>query len=738
MKRYTKQEVLSKEDSSSVEDREFRINTNPYEDIVLRRINKNEVVYGRAKATYDRIYTAIQHFGKTETEKHATTGEDPLDFKSGNLMGKPIQVVPSNFFPLITEEYYVSTKADGLRFLLLIGQDVLQDLRERGIQATEELQFTHIKTREIFFVDSKLNFWRLESSRKIQDILYFNGSIDQCLIDGVLLFFGETRPVYDLEMNVTAYIISGKTGKGIKNRRPYVIFLAFYILFGPMNPIYEYEKHEEKGMDITNVSKVNDLYKNTPEVKADTILFTNSAGKLGFKENGRWETINRRLILQEMFINILSPLRKQQKIMSRLANFTILVSPFIDFDLILSAEDPYEYSKEIYSRELNKQFRDYQPFDISELCNGNLPTDGIILTPKYTSYLIDTHSLGQNKLYKSKPNDQQTVDFLLGARVGQDKYECFVKRATEPFMYQGTQVFIKDIDNKPKIDSYIKSGKPIIVECNYQQQSISDDIIFTITKFREDKKEANARQTAESILDLLHGSMRKYDILKLVKYQRSMHRKKEGKEEEREAREKREEEQGQEEREEEEYAELDIRSVLSKDVLKQIDLCSNPIPILNDSIISQLKNMVKNRKGNELECRIRLEDDRGRRDNRDIATMLLKEASKGIYKSLPMVRYYKNLGGHNADADAEETYRITFTELEEKSLILQDISTKRSISKTIVPMFKLYPVKCETVLSKETIIADSELDQLLRSGQVKYDEAILEDKMEKIVHIKIC
>jgi hypothetical protein len=693
--RYTKQYALAKDDESiDSQDRKFKINNQPYEQIVLRRLTpKNDLIaYNRAQSSYDSIYTAIQFRGTPETE-----------YKVDNLMGKPIQLDPDNMFPLLIDEFYVSTKADGLRFFLMIAEDVYLDYRERGIQATDELKFTHKAQRYIFFIDSKRNFWRLESSGKIQDHLYFT-DIDKCLIDGELLFFpNDVKIVLDEDGEVAAYYIQHEGTKS-GNRRPFVVFLAFDIIYGPTDPMYKYEKHVEEGLKLENTAKINDLYRARPEVKDTTLIFGSNQAKMGFKEESRWPTINRRMILQEMFINVLSPLRAQLTDMSRIGNFTILLSPFLDLNDVLAADDPYEYAKDIYVSELNKQFRSYTNFNLTDLTlDRNLRTDGLIFTPKYKSYLVDMWSLGRNKQYKSKPKNELTIDFKLGSEVSPDKYECYVDNDPHPYHYSGTQVFIKDAVHKSVIRKMINDGKPIFVECNYQQQSITDDIIFTIKKFREDKLKANASKTASSTLSLLHGPMARYDMLNFAKNlrRRDIHL----------------------------NTDPSILEVISPGVKNQLVMCMDPITILNidhQQFLSTLYDMISKRKSHELECRIGLEDPR------DIVKTVLSEALGGKYKSIPMVRYYKDTDGEDGE---KETYRATFAELEKGSLILQDISTKRTINTVSVPMTDLYNKryvkKCSVVLAKEEIIPDDYLDDLLRSGQVVYNKTILADIIEK-------
>ena len=116
--------------------------------------------YKDAFQSYKEIYNNSMAKGKGE-----------LDPKS--LAGNPIQLDTTNMNSLFKikensidyNDYFVSTKADGLRFMLLIGNKSVSN------------------NRNIYFVDSKMEFWFIDGLPFIPMTL----NVDKCLIDGELL-----------------------------------------------------------------------------------------------------------------------------------------------------------------------------------------------------------------------------------------------------------------------------------------------------------------------------------------------------------------------------------------------------------------------------------------------------------------------------------------------------------------------------------------------------------------------
>ena len=102
--------------------------------------DKTDRRYSDARSSYERIYNNMMAKGKG-------------NLKPTSLAGNPIQLDTTNMRSLFKDrgsgggkvgynDYFVSTKADGLRFMMMIGK-------------------TDTGTIPIFFVDSQMNFWVL-------------------------------------------------------------------------------------------------------------------------------------------------------------------------------------------------------------------------------------------------------------------------------------------------------------------------------------------------------------------------------------------------------------------------------------------------------------------------------------------------------------------------------------------------------------------------------------------------
>ncbi len=714
---YTKQQTLGTEYLDTGAAR-TNIITDRYTDIILRCLDpeKDITKYELAKNTYDIIYNNIQYRNKDELTK-------PGGMEAKSLAGKPILLTSNNMFPLFTEDYYVSTKADGLRFMMMLSIDEHKARKDRGIIATEEMKFTHKEKRFIFFLDTKMNFWIIESANKIQDHLFLM-DIDKCLVDGEILFFADNIVPYinKTTKQVYKYVLSINERNKNETRIPYIVFLAFDILFGPMNPSYEYERHVIKGIKLTETKYVNDTYTLKTEVKDTTLIFGSSSNMMGHKSDNRWNARNRRCILQQMFMNTFSPLHVQLKRIASIANFTILLSPFMNFNDVIADISPYQYSIDRYITEIDDQFKKVTSFSIKHLPGSGKPgyglgTDGIILTPEKQDYLVDNWSLGNNKQYKWKPIEELTIDVKINSKdIKESEFvQCYTGNSSKPYTYKGSKILVSTENIKDILQSL---KDPIIVECSYQNINYSNEYIFSIKKVRFDKEYPNAKLTVDSNLDQLVGPESEYDILDIVKNCRNYFRmstlspntnnlintlfgsKK--------------------------YEEFNLCSLFSDESIKRINLIDNPIEYLtnnnNQEFINKMLDIIAIRmtgknSGYELEARIDFDD------NRDIEKVLIDGFLKNGYENKPMVRYYKE---HDNDS-----YRITFVELGSNNLILQDISSKKNIKQVDTPKFldDIYRKVSKFVmsLSIETILDDDYIIDLMTSDTITYESDILKD-----------
>jgi hypothetical protein len=449
----------------------------------IQKMEYNEKfrLYNLARETYNDMYTTANSRGK-EGQKNKII---PV-----SMMGKPIQMEINNINTLINHKYSVSTKADGLRFLLMISNDFQVNIKEGPETYRKE------KRRAIFFVDSNLDFWVLKKSNKYIDAIT---GIDKCLLDGELYLHG-----FKYENN--------RYYQGSQDA--YVLFIAFDIMFGSYSPKTEEEAEE-------------DLIESTGKVIGNAIVPGPSASFVGFKAIDRWPTKNRRFVLETIFNNERSPMIHQLRDISTFFNFTIVVSPFVDFDEMLTHDDYYGYMKKIFRDSLESQF--YRNTTGSVLM-PTIETDGLIFTPTYMPYVYETWSTCNNRQYKWKPIDKLSIDFEIHSnkKIG-TAYVAMVSKTIKArnenvnhisadFMYDSKFCLIK---NDPLIEKQILSKKTLIVECVATKtppgNKNTNAIFFKPIKIREDKQKGNSWKTATSVLDALKFSSDNLDIIENIK-----------------------------------------------------------------------------------------------------------------------------------------------------------------------------------------------------------------------------
>jgi hypothetical protein len=479
------------------------------EIINLTRLDKNvqKAYYNEAYESYKEIYNNAMAKGKGN-----------LDPKS--LAGKPIQMEINNLETLFKYEkngmlkyndYYVSTKADGLRYMMFIANKRLDG------------------TRRVYFVDSSMNFWIVDKFNSIPAYL----NVDKCLIDGEILFWGSVQTIRHNETNevINYRITQTKNSKGL------IGFLAFDILYGPTNP--EYVKQEE-----------NDF--------AYHFQLGSSGAMVGIKSQTleelkaiRWPTTRRRQVLELMFLNQDSPLWQLLHVpmdghlvmaptdnMGHIINdpksfiytgFTVFVSPFVKMDELFekytkksyefmisnlhkSIEDQY-YSVVLRGNEYIKYKKELPYTQTAEVKKGILPqprsglnersgrgysTDGLIFTPSYEPYLIGSWSFCSNKQFKWKPSSQLTIDFEVGKQHRNEGdgtifvHTVLVRKSgrSVPFVFDGLETRLRSLEVIPE---------GTIVEADYYEKMDSKHY-FNYLQDRPDKNKPNSYASANGVM----------------------------------------------------------------------------------------------------------------------------------------------------------------------------------------------------------------------------------------------
>lgn len=616
---------------------------------LTEKTNEEDGRLDDAQQTYKEIYTQINTRGQGEKCLHEncsklkiygqTVPEYCLDHRKNgqvpifnNLMGKPIQMDINNFNSLIINEYSVSTKADGERFFMMLSRGRNYDFKGH-ISKDSSL----IIEKDIYFIDSSINFWYIKNPQ-IKPIL---SGIDKSIIDGELLIWGKVKRFYDSEGSIRKYEISEHKTENT-TVGPFMSFLAFDCVYMPTSPSFE---------------------KNT------TIpVLGSSAPMMGFKGADRWPTSERRRILKIVFNDSL--------IFKHFLNqeyFTVLVSPFVDMNVVLEHDNEYEFMINKFNNDLTKQvskkietlkntskdasmFENFLKFLIDDedykyykksygqkidtyIGNG-ASTDGLIFTPSEKSYLMDTWSFCDNRQYKWKPVNELTIDFKLGPKQND---LMIAMTGKNNYKYLGKDCFIR---------TNIEEGK--IVETEFESED-SSKIIFNVKKIRYDKTKSNAKKTADSILNSIRlESTSKFSvILDIVKKCRDW--KNNGTQ----------------------LSQSVIDIILknsSPETLNKYYITEMPLKMVSDKKFQMLKKLLSRSKNRELECRINFE-----KQNYPYSSLFITNNESKT------VRIYEN-------TKENSTNRITYLVLEglenkktkikpDDTYIFEEYSTKNNIEK---------------------------------------------------------
>ena len=397
---------------------------------------KHGYMYELAKKSYDDIYNNIMSKGKTK-------------IKPTFLGGNPVTLEKKDFPTLVKNEYMVSTKADGMRFLLMIGNKSEYD------------------QRHLFFVDRNNNFWILVNNG--QELPKISG-IPNCLIDGEMLMWGDIIQTEDI-IRLTAY----------KSLKPLMVFSAFDILYGPTDPKFS---PVQKALLPPGM-----LPKNAKNEKVQFELGSSGAF-MGPKGGYRWPWNKRYFVLNNMVTHKFSALNTFNNLEIDF-RFKIVISPFIDLKKVLKAANPYTYMKTIFKKGLEYQFPNIPK-------RLELKTDGLILTPANTEYLKDSWTFCGNDQFKWKPSNELTVDLKLGnlvdLKVNYDSSEK-IEEVYKAYCRKGKKLIhvgyvITELGVEPESN---------IVECLWMNDPNNPNL-FEYKNDRPDKKLPNAQKTVISVI----------------------------------------------------------------------------------------------------------------------------------------------------------------------------------------------------------------------------------------------
>lgn len=395
-------------------------------------------LYNIATTSYTKIYNNIMSKGKEEVATPKFLG------------GNPVTLEKQDFATLAKHPYMVSAKANGLRYLLLVGEKSLED-----------------GGRHIFLVDKDVEFWVVRYDGILLPTIQ---GTSQLLLDGELLMWG--RIVNRTTDLVQLYPYS--------NHNPHFLYSTFDILYGPSTPTFAGESANLK-MDLGA-----------------------SFPMMGPKGGSRWPFYKRYNILTTLVTNKFSSLWAFNTILqNKDYPFGIVLSPFVQLGDLLRMPNlgnptkMYNHMVSLFQKSIKEQCPTIPPIPKKNphgrdlLANGQT-TDGLVFTRFDTEYIRGAWDFCGNKTLKWKPIEDLTIDLLARKQISPGVWEVGVMGDGKILGYRiGDKV--AEIHNKTKIPGVVTGG---IVECIWEIGSN----IFVPIGLRLDKTKPNHIQTVASVL----------------------------------------------------------------------------------------------------------------------------------------------------------------------------------------------------------------------------------------------
>lgn len=686
--------------------------------LVLIEPSIKNSLYRDAYESYKEIYNFAMARGK---------GTLAPKFMGGN----PIQLDPDNMDGMLKindgkieyGDYFVSTKANGLRFMMLIGNKNLNGFKK------------------IYLVDNKLNFWLIRHQQKLKVTedssippIPPNLNVDKSLVDGELLFWGTVTKKFTGN-EITEYTIT-RSG----NTKPLIAFVAFDILYGHINPQYDRGENEE----VSHLIKFG---------------LENSGATMGPKSVGRWTTNRRRHVLEQLFLNPDSPFWKYLHVpdASNLNNisvstkgnivsagtvspfgFAIFVSPFINMKTLLETNtiaEVYGIMKHTFNEAIEQQYfvvnatdrktREYiqlppTPARNMENRGKGLTADGLILTPSYGSYVPGAWTFCKNKQYKWKPANELTIDFQAGAAFGDEKrnrdiyrYQALVKRRKNvQFEYT-----VKDTTLKAVIQSEEQLKVGDIYECLFKNKD-SEYLYFDVIQTRHDKIDPNSYLTSVSVMNAsnIRGELDflkktpgdKPNILDLVYYIRTSNN---------------------------DNMDFERASNIigSQSQAKKIKMCVIKTPlIIFGTKAASIKSMIQKTQQNpgyELEFKLEFAN-----QNYNYSECLMMSFTESIYTPVSIVKIFEK--NKNFKSSVRSVYALVGDDAKAESLIFEETIDKRFIgSEEIIDTIFNYNINA--VLSNEIKLDKNLLDNPQQIGNAEFQNRYTITNVSKFWRIDI-
>lgn len=400
---------------------------NRIELIKLDSVNdKND--YYKAFESYTKIYNMIMSTGNYK-KTPSFLGGNPLNMENKDIAN------------MLNSKYVVSAKADGYRFLLMVGEKV-----ESG-------------KRCMYLVDKNLDFWTILDNNRV----YVNeiDGVSPMLIDGELVMWGSLE-ISDRIMRLNRH----------GSHNPFMLFSAFDMLYGPSDP------------KISNVDY---------GVKMD---LGSSFAMMGPKGGSRWPWNKRYSILDIVINNVYSNFNSyNNNLMIYNIKFGIILSPFKKLDEVLqnlkviNLENMSNYMKSLYIENIRTKYDKLVNFSSEGNTKNGFNTDGIIFTPYSKEYVKGSWNFCGSKTFKLKPPNELTVDLMIGKKTENGNIGLASLRSG-------------NVSAGLITGNRIKEGT--IVECILEKIE-NGTRIFSVKKIRTDKIRPNSINTVNSVISSIEN-----------------------------------------------------------------------------------------------------------------------------------------------------------------------------------------------------------------------------------------